>query len=147
MAVSTEILSRYFYSLRVGILAYTNDLVKYEESDMEDVLMDEPSFQKKNTEVSQFSLSTKSVSTTRVNFEDFETSWKNQLLENAQKAFEYEAIMKQAITDYQIENNALSGVCPNFEQFNTISMLPFYCEYDTREKCRANSKQVFKFCK
>lgn len=25
-------------------------------------------------------------------------------------------------------------------------MLPFYCEYDTREKCRANSKKVFNFC-
>lgn len=65
-------------------------------------------YDKKDTVISQFSLSTKSLSTVRVNFEDFEVEWKKQLLDNHAKAIEYESSMKQSSIDSQLEMNTLS---------------------------------------
>lgn len=65
-------------------------------------------YDKKDTVISQFSLSTKSLSTVRVNFEDFEVEWKKQLLDNHAKAIEYESSMKQSSIESQLEMNTLS---------------------------------------
>ena len=92
----------------MDILANTTGLVKCEDDNMDTDTKGDLDYDKKDTAISQFSLSTKSLSTVRVNFEDFEVEWKKQLLDNAAKAIEYESSIKQSSIDSQLEMNTLS---------------------------------------
>lgn len=92
----------------MDILANTTGLVKCEDDNMDTNTKGDLDYDKKDTVISQFSLSTKSLSTVRVNFEDFEVEWKKQLLDNHAKAIEYESSMKQSSIDSQLEMNTLS---------------------------------------
>jgi hypothetical protein len=64
--------------------------------------------------------------------------WEQQMILNGEQQAEYEETMKEQLGIDEFSSDFLKHSRAGHLKMTPTLMLPLYCEYDTKEKCRAN---------